>query len=399
MNKVVGTLIAGVMCVTLILILSNQLPSYIGQKSVLKKKEGTSESHALNQQGVGFLKKGKFQKAVEKFRAAGAMDPKDLVIAHNLSLGLARLSKVNGNSAGSRRSEALLKEALNLWPENPEALNSLSFRYYEDGRYRDAWNLAVRLAAFNPDLPHLSDYIARLKGLMEEDKGMVAEEGQYFRLLYSGARQLEFEGELLFILQEQMDSLTAALGIFPSHPIDVLLMTKDLGEKAKPVDPVFKGIYDGRIRLYPGDSLNDREMWTGTVRHEMVHALLHQAGGILPAWFQEGVAQKLGERPSAGKALEMKRALRNAMEGVFTPDLLSYGDSFVSLPADERNLAYADSYLFIEYLEGKYGENMIPVIVSDLQQGLTLEEAMRAFTKKDISDLQADFIKDLQKEG
>ncbi len=398
MNKAVAVLIAGVGCIIVILAINRGLPSFTGPKPVLENGKVTN-SHALNQQGITFMKEGKFEKAVKILRAARAAKPGDSVIAQNLSLGLARLSRTAENGRGIEENEALLKEALSVWPENPEALNSLSRRYYEDGRYKDAWNLAVRLAAFHPDLPNLREYIARLESLMEEDKGMVTEEGQYFRLLYSGARQLEFEGELLAILQEEMDSLTAVLGIFPSHPIDVLLMTEDLGEKAKPVDPAFKGIYDGRIRLYLGDSLNDRDVLTRTVRHEMVHALLRQAGGVLPAWFQEGVAQKLGERPSARETVEMKRVLRDAMKGAFSLDLLSFGDSYVSLPADKRNMAYAASYLFIEYLEGKYGENMIPVIVSDLQRGLSIEEAMMSYTGKGIHDLQADFIKDLKKGG
>lgn len=398
MNKAIGTLVAGAISVTLILFLNSRLPSYMDRKPVLKNGKAL-DSHALNRQGVALLQDGKFEKAVEILRAARAMKPGDSVIAQNLSLGLTRLSRTGKNNEGRERNEALLKDALSLWPENPEALNSLSSLYYEEGKYKDAWNLAVRLAAFHPDIPNLREYIAHLKRLMEEDKGMVAEEGQYFRLFYSGDRQLEFKGELLAILQEEMDSLTATLGVFPSHPIDVLLMTGDLGEKAKPVDPVFKGIYDGRIHLYLGDSLNDRDVLTGTVRHEMVHALLRQAGGVLPAWFQEGVAQKLGERPSARKTRRMKRALRDAMENGFSPDLLSFGDSYVSLPNDKRKMAYAASYLFVEYLEGKYGENMIPVVVSDLQQGIPLEEAVRSYTRKNVGDLKADFIKDLKKEG
>ena len=398
MNRTISTLVAGAVCVTLILLLNRAIPSFKAPEPASEKGH-VSESHAMNQRGVAFLEQGEYDKAVKVLRHAKEIQPRDSIITENLSLGLARLSGAAKNSVNTDRKKKLLKESLSLWPENPEALTSLSRLYYEEGRYEDAWNLAVRLAAFNPDIPRVHEYIARLEKLMKEDEGMVAERGQYFRLLYSGGRQLEFEGELLAILQEEMDALTSALGIFPSHTIDVLLMTDDLGERAKPAEPIFRGIYDGRIRLFLGDSLSDREVLTGTVRHEMVHALLHQAGGTLPAWFQEGIAQKLGERPSARRTMDMKAGLRRAMEDAIPPDLFSFGDSYVNLPPDERILAYSASFLFIQYLEDRYGENMIPVLVSDLQQGFTLEEAARSFTREGITDLQADFLKYLKEEG
>ena len=359
----------------------------------------SSRSSERNDEAVKLLDEGKAAEAVEIFREIRQAEPYDSVVAHNLSIGLARMAQDERNVLPEKEKTALLKEALDAWPENPEALNVMSAIHYRNGRYREAWDLAVRLAAFYPDQPNLNEYISHLETFLQEGEGMISEDGQFFRILYSGERQLEFEGELLTLLQTEMDSLTATMGYFPEGSIDVLIMTEDMGEKAIPADPLLQGLYDGKIRLYLKDNSPEDEVFMRTVRHEMVHAILHRAAGDLPSWFQEGVAQKIGDMPSAEETVAMKAFLKWRMDTGKRVVITGLQGSFIDLSDDERSAAYAASYTFLDYLVQMFGENLIPILVSELDGGQPLEQAIQSVTGKDLPALEGDFMRDLKRGG
>jgi hypothetical protein len=353
----------------------------------------------MNDEAVRLLEGGKAEEAVGILRDVRQTEPYDPVIARNLSLGLARIAQKEAGALPEEEKVALLQEALDAWPENPEALNVMSTIHYRNGRYREAWDLAVRMAAFYPDQPHLQDYIAHLETFLQESEGLVSEDGQYFRILYSTDRELEFEGQLLALLQTEMDSLTAAMGYFPSGAIDVLIMTEDMGEKANPEDPFLQGLYDGKIRLYLKGKNPEGDAFIRTVRHEMVHAILHRAAGDLPGWFQEGIAQKVGETPTAEEAAAMRNYLVRRLDTGQPVSVAGLERSFVNLPNDERAAAYAASYTFVDFLVGMYGENLIPVLITELEGRQPLEQVLESLTGKDLASLEADFIRDLKRGG
>ncbi len=365
----------------------------------LNRNTGTvMKASRLNEEGLDRLDDGKFTEAVSKFRAAMDLKPADEAIAHNLSLGLARMAVARSDLGDVKAASEYLGEALDVWPENPEALRTMALIHYRSGRYVESRDLALRLNAFYPGSEDVEEFIAHLQTVIEESEGMVSEDGHHFRLLYSGDRRLEFEGEFLSLLQDEMDSLTAIMGYFPSNVIDVLLMTGDLGLRAVPLDPSLTGLYDGKIRVYL-DEIEDVEGVRKTVRHEMVHALLHQVGGVLPGWFQEGMAQFLGERYLEGEDPRLRVYLRTRLDEGYGLDLTGLGISFVDLPDEGRTAAYASSYLFMEYLVQKYGENLIPIIIGELEGGLGLVPALRELTGRDLNTLQVEFVESIRKGG
>ena len=232
---------------------------------------------------------------------------------------------------------------------------------------------------------------------LADEKGMSSEMGDRFRLLYSDQRRLEYEGEILSVLQTQLDSLTAALGTFPEKPIDVLLLTEDLGARADPLDPFLEGLYDGQIRLYVGDGIEDRPKLMTTVRHEMVHALLHHgAGAELPGWVQEGIAQKAGEEPDEAHLLTARRYLADQIRRGYIVDLSTMGTSFITLDGESRMRAYTTSLLFMDYLTRRYGNGFIPKFIAELTAGVPPQEALRILTGSSFVQLQASFSRELE---
>ena len=346
----------------------------------------------LNAKGVDTLADSNPEMAVTIFREALELEPGDRIINRNLSVALARVA------AGTDQDEeamVLLGESEELWPVNPEALDGLSTLHFRAGRYQEALEYALKLQKRIPDREDLNEYVAHLEQKVAGREGMVIEQGDNFRLLYSGQRKLEYEGEILALLQTQMDSLTVALGIFPSKAVDVLVLTEDLGSWADPLDPSMEGLYDGQIRLFVGEGIDDEKRLTVTVRHEMVHALLHGAAGDLPSWVQEGVAQKIGENPDGEHLQAVRSYIAREMENGFVVDLSSLDRSFITMDPEHRTRAYAVSFLLMDHLERSFGNNFIQLFVSELVEGTDPQTALKTLTGRTLGQLQDSLTREL----
>ncbi len=343
----------------------------------------------LNAKGVQELAGGKEGEAVATLREAHRVTPADPVIRRNLSVALARFAMSPEHSG--EQSLEILQESLDLWPSNPEGLDGMSTVHFRNARYGEALDYASRLQLVLPDRPDLDAYVKHLKERASRVEGMVSEEGDRFRLLYSGKRKLEYEGEILGVLQTEMDALTVALGIFPEDPVDVLIMTGDLGERSDPLDPLVDGLYDGQIRLYVEDGIDDREQLISTVRHEMVHALLHEAAGRLPGWVHEGLAQKVGEDPSEEVIDSARRYVARALKKGYNVNLDSLDASFITMEREERARAYATSLLFMDWMVNRFGESFIPRFVSEISTGRESSLAVQNVAGTPFEQIQVSF--------
>jgi tetratricopeptide (TPR) repeat protein len=348
----------------------------------------------LNVKALDALDAGKNERAVTLLREAALLEPENGVVRRNLSVALARVAAENFED--EERALKYLSESEKIWPVNPEALDGLSTLHFKAKRYEESLEYARKLQKKFPGREDLAKYVAHLEQRVASSEGMVTEEGDNFRLLYSGQRQLEYEGEILAMLQKEMDSLTAALGIFPTEPVDVLVLTKELGSRAEPFDPFLDGLYDGQIRLYVGDGINDKEKLTLTVRHEMVHALLHGAAGLLPSWVQEGLAQKIGEDPEEKHIKAVRDYMAREITGGYVIDLTGLDHSFITMEPEQRTRSYAVSLLLMDHLERSYGRNFIQKFVSELADGSEPQVALESLTGEKLSDLQKSFERNLE---
>jgi len=363
----------------------------------IPKSAAQGPGQELNLKGVNELNAGNPAGAVSSLREALKLEPDNSVIARNLSIALAR--EADSMTGDEQAAIDLLNESLKMWPDNPEGLDGLSTIHFRAARYKDALKPALILQEMMPDRADLAQYVMHLQKKVADERGMSSETGDRFRLLYSDNRKLDYEGEILSILQTQLDSLTVALGIFPDKSIDVMLLTEDLGDRADPLDPFLEGLYDGQIRLYLGSGIDDRQKLILTVRHEMVHALLHQAAGNLPGWVQEGLAQKAGEEPGEDHLLAARRYLARKIREGYPVDLGTMGITFINLDKESRTRAYATSLLFMDYLSRVYGDGFIPRFVAELISGMSPGDALKVVTGLNFHQLQAFFSADLEGES
>ncbi len=345
-------------------------------------------AYEINARGVQELAEGNVDKAVDTLREAVRLEPGNSIVARNLSLALARQAR--NPDTDTVRALELLEESLRLWPRNPEGLDGMTALHFKAARYEEALRYAVVLREILPHREDLAQYVLNLEGRVAAEKGMSAEQGDHFRLLYGSDRKLAYEGEILSLLQTQMDSLTAALGIFPDRAIDVLILTDDMGPGADPADPLLQGLYDGQIRLYAGQEIDeDREALVRTVRHEMVHALLHRAAGELPGWVQEGLAQKVGEDPDAERLRGVRSYLSQAVGRGYRVDLFTLDRTFLGMDSEDRSLAYAVSLVFMDHLSRTYGDTFIPRFVGEITTGVPPAQALEILTGRNMAQLQS----------
>jgi len=364
--------------------------------SLINRVPAEGPGQELNAKGIDELNAGNPGAAVAALREAKVLEPSDPVIARNLSVALAR--EANDMTGDEEVAIKLLIESLQIWPKNPEGLDGLSTIHFRAARYKDALGYAMILQEMMPDRTDLGEYVGHLQKKMADEEGMSFEEGDRFRLLYSDEKRLEYVGEILSILQTQLDSLSAALGIFPEKTIDVMLLTEDLGARADPLDPFLEGLYDGRISLYIGEGIDDHKRFILTVRHEMVHALLHQAAGNLPGWVQEGLAQKAGEEPTEDHLIAVRKYIAREIRDGYRVEFSTMGISFINMDIESRTRAYATSLLFMDYLERGYGNGFIPRYIAELATGISPVDALNTLTGFTFDQLQISFSRDIEGE-
>ncbi len=356
-----------------------------------------SPAQELNRLALERMSGGDFAGALPFLRQAVAAAPADTVLARNLSLALAAAAGNHGpgGGPGGEDREALLREALRHWPENPRALGDLAAVLFSRKRYREALEPARALAALQPGDAEAVSFLALTEERVREGEGMTAERGAGVTLSWASGRRLAFEGTLLRILQSERDDLQVELGVSFRKELEVLLLTPELGERAAAPDPSVGALYDGRIRLFLRDPPPPEEELARTIRHELVHALLFEISPSLPVWLHEALAQDRGERVSRERREEMRQGLRALAAGGWWQDPLALGPSLMELQGEERARAYALSLLFLDHMTRDQGELLVPRLLRALSEGVPLEEAFRSLTGRTPAEWEVSFRREM----
>ena len=130
-----------------------------------------------------------------------------------------------------------------------------------------------------------------------------------------------------------------------------------------------------------------------TTVHEIAHIVLHQAFGEqpLPRWLHEGLAMYV-----SGETVWTTRL--RLSQGVLTGSLIPLSDLTRHFPAApvQIELAYAQSLEFLTWLEGEYGRNTIPGLISALAGGAELEQALLTVTGIPLTTLEENWHRHLR---
>jgi hypothetical protein len=74
-------------------------------------------------------------------------------------------------------------------------------------------------------------------------------------------------------------------------------------------------------------------------------------------------------------------------------------DTFISLPKKERANSYAASLVFVDHLIVNYGESLVPILISDLSDGMSIDGSLSRQTNRNLNALKQEFFTSLKRGG
>ncbi len=252
------------------------------------------------------------------------------ILWNNLGLQQERLH-------GTRASLNAFKKATELDDTNPVILMNLAHTYWEQRDRALTAELLAKLIRVAPDepFPHvamadllheqddltgaekhlgqaaararqdpaLQSYVAAVTAKVHRTRSvesqMTARSSAHFVVKFDGEEDQGIWASVLEILEEAYRDIGQKFGHFPSRPIMVVLHTKNSFQEATGSPAWADGLYDpslGRIQIPTQGATTDIKWLTSVLRHEYVHALLHDrlgtSVGALPTWLNEGLAMQ-----------------------------------------------------------------------------------------------------------
>jgi hypothetical protein len=287
-----------------------------------------------NRDGIAALDAGDLSRAVALFEQCQQAVPGEKVFRQNLAEALARLASElwdRGGTAGQGEAIERMARAAGLWPERED----------------------------------LQKRLAQMRALAQSEQGNWSESSGHFDLSYDGAREdLAFRTTDVFdALETAYLDLTEQFGIDPvaggRARIRVVLYRREGFHGATGIGHWAGGLYDGSIRVPLEDLGKERETLRRVLRHELVHAFVHESGGrSVPGWLNEGLAQLL-EVPDPAQQARALDAARRRVRGAALVPLERLEGSLGAAGDDEAiGRAYAQSLLFLDFVSREHGERV-----------------------------------------
>lgn len=149
----------------------------------------------------------------------------------------------------------------------------------------------------------LEFFNSNLKQLKAEQK-FVVRQSSHFMVKFDGNEDHVVWSRVSEILEDAYREIGQKFGYFPSKPILVVLHTKESFQDATGSPAWADGLFDpllGRITIPTQGALTNPAWLAQVLRHEFVHALLHERVGervhAVPTWLNEGLAMQLTGDP------------------------------------------------------------------------------------------------------
>ena len=205
-----------------------------------------------------------------------------------------------------------------------------------------------------------------------------------------------FEQQVLAELESAHESLDSLLGLRPQRRIEVFVYDAAL------FDARFGGRFRFQIAGFFNGAIHIRGATQLTVElgrvlhHELVHAAFKALAPtlVLPAWFNEGVAEWFEARVlskrhlSAGEIAYLTRARSG---GAWLGLGVLSQPNFARLPPAVVGLAYLQSYGMVEYVARIHGERALREVCRDVVRSRDIERSLRRSTRLGVRELDAAF--------
>lgn len=281
-------------------------------------------------------------------------------------------------------AEELYKKSTQLRPQLPWALNSLGLLYMRIGKEQEARETLTE--AFKAD-----DFNVRvgnsLKVLRHLEKYETIKT-QHFLVRFDP----KHDARLARSIARSLEALYAELGqkfnYQPAEPILIEVFNSHemfSGRTVALPDLHTIGACTGRMVAMASpraQGIRKPFNWARVLRHELVHIFnLEQTNFQVPHWFTEGLAviNEGFPRPEAWDPLLVERFEKGTLLNLDNVNL-----GFIRpTSADEWQLAYCQSQLYVEFMKEKYGPATVGAMLACYREGLSTEAALQKACKVD----------------
>ena len=314
------------------------------------------------------------QGSIKAFKRAADLDDSNPVILLNLA-----------HAYWEQRDRALnaefLTKLMKLAPEEPFPHVAMADLLHEQDELQEAakhLDQATERARHDPALQsYFVAVAAKVRRTQAAESHMTAKSSTHFVVKFDGEEDQSTWLSVLDILEETYREIGQRFGHFPSKPIMVVLHAKDSFQATTGSPAWADGLYDpslGRIQIPTLGATTDRKWLTSVLRHEYVHALLHNRfganNGALPTWLNEGLAMQL--------AGDVWPELDQAMSGDIKIIPLTYLEgSWGALPANMATVAYLEANSATHYLIERWGMARVNELLTALQAKSSISAALQ----------------------
>ena len=297
-----------------------------------------------------------FSAACDSFRSGRSYDDEDFRLWHGEALTLYMQGKY-------AEAASLLDQAIGVDPQNPFVYLLLGKTYYADGRLAEAVDALQRSLEYGGG-EDVAAFLDKARREQQIESVMQEEYRGHFQLSFEDAGHAStLASEILETLEDAYLEVGSELAYYPDVRVPVLLYKhRDYADVTR--SPEWAGaVYDGKIRLpLAGIQAVDKRL-VAILYHEYMHVLVHfMAGGNVPVWLNEGLAEIAGRRINATPLADLTAAAESGQ----LLDWRTLTNPFSGLPVYRIPLAYEQSYSLASFMVENYGWHNMTELLENL---------------------------------
>jgi tetratricopeptide (TPR) repeat protein len=349
-----------------------------------------------NNLGIQQEKHGGTAVSINAFKKAASLDAMNPVVQLNLAHAYWELRD-------PAMTQDFLEKLVVLAPNEPFPHLALANLFQERDQLGEAARHLDQATARADRDPAVQSYLrtvtANVRGTEKSEARLTSRDSAHFTVKFDGEADQATWAVVLEILEEAYREIGQTFGHFPSRTITVVLHAKSTFQSATGSPLWADGLFDpvlGRIQVPAQDALTDRAWLTRVLRHEFVHALLHDqlgpAGGAIPTWLNEGLAMELsGDRWS-----DLDQILKQQFTLIPLPALEG---AWGGLSGEAASVAYLEANSAVHYLIDRFSMPRVQELLAHLKARQALSAAMQSQLSLSYEQFQSRWVDQLQEHG
>jgi tetratricopeptide (TPR) repeat protein len=349
-----------------------------------------------NNLGIEQEKSGGTVSSVKALKKAASLDGRNPAIQLNLAHAYWELRD-------PAMTPEFLEHLIALAPNEPFPHLALADLFQENNQMEEAvrhLDLAAARAANDPGVQSYQRTVTtKVRHTGQVEQRLNSRDSTHFTVKYDGETDQGTWTAVLEILEDAYREIGQKLGHFPSKPIIVVLHANESFQTSTGSPAWADGLFDpvlGRIQVPTQGALTDQAWLRRVLRHEFVHALLHDQLGFqavaIPTWFNEGLAITL----SADRWEELDQLRRQNFTVIPLPMLEG---SWGGLSQNAASVAYLEAYSAVHYMIDRYGMHRVHELLSHLKARQTLPAAMQSQLSLSYEQFQTRWMEQLHQQA